>query len=344
MGVPVVKLLAGNHNDVYVTTRKSMEVNGGNIHYIQGNAKELDFVRDILRQRFDVVIDFMVYSPELFKERMELFLNNAGQYIFLSSARVYADVGGLITEKSPRLLDVAQDKEYLKTDEYALAKAREEDMLRESGYVNWTIVRPYITYNDHRLQLGVLEKEDWLLRVLEGKKLVFSRDIAGHYTTLTYGGDVALRIAALAGCEDALGQTFHITGKESIQWEQVLEIYLDVLEEKTGRRPEICWLEDAELVARACHNIYQIKYDRLFDRIFAPSKAEHFLQGECAYRGVSEGLRECMSDFLEGDRTFQGRNWRLEGAFDRAAGETTDIRKIPGWKKKIRYLQGYIKK
>ena len=77
--------------------------------------------------------------------------NNAECIYKLSSAeRVY-----LITYK---------DEEYLKTDEYALSKARQEDILHRSGKNNWTVIRPYITYSEIRLQLGVLEKELWLYR------------------------------------------------------------------------------------------------------------------------------------------------------------------------------------
>ena len=343
MGIPVVKLLADKENEVYVTTRNLSAMSHGKIHYITGNAQNVNFVKNILTQRFDVIIDFMIYNSTMFRERMELFLANTGQYFFLSSARVYADAGEqLITEDFPRLLNVIQDKVYLKRDEYALAKAREEDMLHGSKYKNWTIIRPYITYNEHRLQLGALEKEAWLLRALEGKKIVFSRDMARCYTTLTYGGDVALRIVALAGREDALGQTFQIAGSESVRWERVLEIYLDVLEEKIGRRPEVYWLEDAGVIAKACHNTYQIKYDRLFDRKFDSTKVEEFLEDESEYREMAEGLRKCLSDFLDGEHIFLKRNWRLEGAFDRLTGEHTDIRKVSGWKKKIRYFQGYL--
>lgn len=52
----------------------------------------------------------------------------------MSSARVYAENNALISEDSPRLLDVSTDAVYLRTNEYALAKAREENILRNSGY------------------------------------------------------------------------------------------------------------------------------------------------------------------------------------------------------------------
>lgn len=79
------------------------------------------------------------------------------------------------------------------------------------------------------------------------EKIVFSRNIASKYTTLTYGYDVALRIADLVGKDCALGKAYHITTEECIKWEDVLECYLDVLEQHTGKRPEVCWTEKSDL-------------------------------------------------------------------------------------------------
>ena len=142
--------------DVYVTTRR--ERKGVGITYIQGNAHETAFLSDILRKyHFDVLIDFMIYNTSEFADRVDLLLSSVGQYIFLSSSRVYADSETPITENSPRLLDVYKDEEYLKTDEYALSKARQEDILHRSGNYYWTVIRPYITFSEIRLQLGVLE-------------------------------------------------------------------------------------------------------------------------------------------------------------------------------------------
>lgn len=42
---------------------------------------------------------------------------------------MYVDSDEPITEEIPRLLDVCEDTDYLKTNEYALAKVREEDVL-----------------------------------------------------------------------------------------------------------------------------------------------------------------------------------------------------------------------
>ena len=165
MGTHLVSSLEDTDNEVYVTTRKQ-RANRSNITYVQGNAHDDAFIRPLQTEGMDVVVDFMVYNTEEFKKRASLMLDSCSQYVYLSSSRVYSDNDEVITESTPRLLDVCKDEEYLATDEYALTKARQENILRQSGKTNWTIIRPYITYSEIRLQLGVNEKETWLYRAL----------------------------------------------------------------------------------------------------------------------------------------------------------------------------------
>lgn len=228
MGGHLVNLVSQDKsNCVYVTSRTHRETQLNNTKYIQGNAHELSFIKTLLEEnRFDVIVDFMNYSSDEFLGRVDLFLNNTGQYIFLSSSRVYADSHGeLLTEESPRLLDISTDSIYLKSDEYALAKAREEDIFMKSGKRNWTIIRPYITYSTNRLQLGVYEKEQWLFRALSNRPIVFTKDIAVRRTTLTSGYDVANIIWKIMKKKESLGEIFHVTGEQFCTWGDILDIY-----------------------------------------------------------------------------------------------------------------------
>lgn len=344
MGVPVVQILAQRNNEVYVTTRHNRESQNMMIHYFVGNAKDKEFISELLKKQYDAIIDFMIYTPEEFQDRVQLFLKKSKQYLFISSARVYSDGGAeKISETLPRLLEVIDDEEYLKTNEYALAKAREENELLKSAYKNWTIIRPYITYNNERLQLGVLEKEYWLKRALSGKKIVFSKDIASRYTTLTYGYDVSLRIADLVGKSEAMGEIYHIATNQSIQWGKVLDIYLDILENRLGYRPDVHWLNDSDVVARIFKNKYQICYDRLYNRKFDNRKIQEITHEEKKFVDVEDGLRECLSCFLDGDRTFLEINWKIEGKLDKLTNDYTALNTIGGWKNKLKYfLYRYI--
>jgi len=240
-----------------------------------------------------------------------------------------------IREDSPRLLCTTADDAFLESDEYSLAKARQEDILRQSGSNNWTIIRPYITYSEQRLQLGILEKEGWLYRALKGRTIVFSEDIASKFTTLTYGFDVAIAMAALIGQPHVLGEVYHITNTDSISWHEVLVIYLNVLEQKLGKRPSIMLLglNDFLSCGRAK---YQIKYDRMFDREFNNTKIAAFVDLE-SFCPIEKGLTECLEVFLK-DPQFLEIDWRSEAIKDRYSGEFTSLLEIKSWKQKVKYI------
>ena len=152
MGSHLVGILAADPaNELTVTTRKEFpSVENGCIRYVRGNAHDIGFVRSLVPvgAKWDCIVDFMVYTPDEFRERVDFLLSVCKQYVFLSSARVYAGSNEPIVETSPRLLDTVNDEVYLRTDEYALAKAREENLLSQSGKTNWVIVRP--SYNLQR--------------------------------------------------------------------------------------------------------------------------------------------------------------------------------------------------
>ena len=232
MGKHLSRLLCGE-NRLFVTSRTAHESEA--VTYIQGDAHDADFLSRVLSLcPWDCIVDFMHYGTQEFASRVDSILSSTAQYVFLSSARVYADSSVPITENSPRLLETCTDSEYLSTDEYALAKAREEDILNAKPGRNWTIVRPSITYSEERLQLGASEKEDWLFKALHGRPIIFSRDLEHKITTMTYGGDVARGIAALIGNERAFGEAFHITGGDHMEWAEVLDVYRDVLNIRGG--------------------------------------------------------------------------------------------------------------
>ena len=334
MGVPLVQKLSKEHQ-VYVTSRSQRE-SRENITYIQGNATKKEFLTSVLTMRqWDAVIDFMIYSVETLKEYASLFLDNTRQYIFISSSRVYAEANGLITEETPRLLEVSTDAEYLKTNEYALSKAREEDVLLYHEKKNFTIIRPTITYNTYRLQLGVLEKESWLYRALQGRSIVFSEDINDKLTTMTLGDDVSVGIAAVIGSENALGEAFHITCPISLPWREVLSIYLAVLKKHLGKDVPVVMTQKSTNL-KFPWRVYQLIYSRYFNRTFDNSKIAQFCDVD-SFTLPQVGLAKCLEDFLKAPH-FNRISWDLEAVNDKVAGERTPLREIPHMGNKFTYF------
>lgn len=334
MGEFLAKMLVDAGEEVVVTSRRRRGTDAG-VTFATGNARNPEFLRSLLESRWDVIVDFMIYTTAEFQERNGLLLGATGQYVFLSSARVYAESSGPLREASPRLLDVSCDEKFLETDEYALRKARQEDVLTASDRSNWTIVRPYITYGSQRFQLGVLEKEAWLYRALRGRSIVFSEDINERLTTLTHGRDVSAGIMALLGRGEVLGEAFHIASGSPVKWSEVLSIYLDVIEEHQGFRPTVL-LQDLERFERIHRGHYQVRYDRLYDRLFDCSKIGKYVDTG-TFTAVGRGLHECMGTFLRSP-SFEVIDWRAEARKDRQAREGTQLSEISGYRKKLRYL------
>lgn len=334
MGAHLVQILAERGDRVSVTSRSSRQ-SSVNIEYLQGNAREDSFLAPLLAHKWDAIVDFMVYSTPVFQQRAPRYLEATDQYIFLSSARVYADSSQPIIEESPRLLDSSGDEIFLATDEYSLAKAKQENILHQSAGNNWTIIRPYVTYSERRLQLGVLEKEGWLYRALKGRTIVFSEDIASKLTTLTHGLDVAGAMAEIIGETRTLGETYHITQRDAVTWCEVLEVYLGVLEKHLGKRPKVLPLALSEF--SRCKPVgYQIRYDRLFNRVFDSSKISDFVD-LTKFRPLEQGLSRCLEEFLKKPQ-FLAIDWRSEAIKDRFSGEVTDLKEIDHWKQKVKYL------
>lgn len=333
MGVPLSDILS-KENQVEVTSRRP-HASTESVKYITGNALDPLFLQRILKgKRYDAIVDFMVRGHENLKKSLPLFLDSTDQYVFISSARVYAQSDSPITEETPRLLETTTDLKFLKSNEYAIAKAKEEDMLFNSGRKNFTIIRPSITYNDNRLQLGVFEKEDWLQRALQGRSIVFSEDIVDKLTTMTHGDDVAAGIASIIGTEEALGEAFHITYPDSLKWRDVLNIYTSTLENRLGHPVKVVMTKKSTNFCFPGRK-YQLIYCRYFNRTFDNSKIGKFIDVN-SFKNPNDGLRESLEHFLDSPK-FLYENIILEAVNDRMSGELICKDRLSSLKKRITY-------
>ena len=320
MGKNLVDVLLKNDKwEISVTTRNSENKNNTNINYIIGNARDYSFINEVCKNHYDVIVDFMNYNLDEFEKNYEVLLQATNHYLFLSSSRVYEN-SQIINENTPRLLDTINDEEFLKTNRYALRKAREEDILVKSGFKNWTIIRPYITYSDRRLQLGVYEKEEWLYRFLNDKPLVIRKDILDHYTTLTHGYDVALTIYNILDRDDTLLKHINVVTNESIKWQDILDLYISIIIEKTGKNPKVYLSNDLKEIEELFEGGYNTKYDRLWDRVFDNKESMKYFPNK-NYRKIKDGLTECLSKFIddwhkEGNSLFTNINIEFEKKMD----------------------------
>lgn len=331
--------------NVYVTSRREHK-DFGSIHYIKGNAMDDSFLQRICSERlWDAIVDFMSYKTEFFSRRVNVFLKSTKQYVFISSARVYGNNEHPIKETSPRLLDSSQDPVFLATDEYSLTKARQENFLINSEAKNYTIVRPCITYGPERLQLGVLEKEEWLYRVLHGRNVIFCQDFFNAITTMTIGDDMCALLYKIIGNRAAIGECYHLTSAHHRTWQEILSIYRMAIKRVCGIEFKIKIVPmDKFLKCRSQSLKYQTIYDRIYDRDYDTSK-ERLLADIDSFTTPEDGLSKCIETFITEKRHFKAINWVYEARKDRLSGEKTPLSEIKGLNNKVHYiLERYIKR
>ncbi len=138
---------------------------------IQADIRDLASAKAALAgQQFDVVVDFIAYTPDQIEADLALFRGKVGQYIFISSASAYQKpVASLpITKSSP-----LSNPFWL----YSRNKIACEDRLvrayREEGFP-MTIVRPSHTYD----KTGFPMQGGWTVidRMRRGQKTVVHGD------------------------------------------------------------------------------------------------------------------------------------------------------------------------
>lgn len=295
------------------------------------NAMDDEWLKSkITETRYDVILDFMSYKLPQFKDRVELFLENTDQYMFLSSCRVYANEEVPVKETSPRLIDVSKNEEYLNLyeREYSLFKAAEEDLLINSGKKNWTIILPATTYSTGRAQLVTLEAGTFVYRALTGKPVAIPIQAKDKPATLSWAGDVGVMIARLAGNPEALGERFITATAEHNTWGEIAEIYRELI----GLEYE--WVDKEvylKMLSKDPDNIslfvrYQLEYARMFDRITDNSKIlaiTGMKQEELTsfYDGMKMELSRITADSIHIDEYRARINARMDEYFAKKSEE-----------------------
>jgi nucleoside-diphosphate-sugar epimerase len=201
--------------------RRSLVFSEG-AYLLQGDIRKPERIKELLKNReFDVVVDWIAFTPEQAKMDIELFRAKTGQYIFISSASVYQKPvrNYLITETTPL------DNPYW---QYARDKIACEETLmaeyRQTGFPV-TIVRPSHTYGNTQIPAAVnCSSNPWTLidRIRKGKKIIIHGD-GNSLWVITHNTDFAKGFIGLLGNGQAIGQAFHITSDEVLTWNQIYQ-------------------------------------------------------------------------------------------------------------------------
>lgn len=168
----------------------------------------------LAEEQFDVVVNWVAFTPEHIATDLELFTGRTGQYVFISSASAYQTPPSHlpITESTPLHNPFwAYSRQKIACENRLMRAYRETDF-------PVTIVRPSHTYDQTLLPMR--GGYTVVNRMRQGKKVVVHGDGTSLWT-LTHHRDFAKGFVGLLGHPAAIGDVFHITSDELLSWNQI---------------------------------------------------------------------------------------------------------------------------
>ena len=257
-------------------------------HSIQADIRDPASAQSALAGlKFDVVVDFIAFTPDHIESDLALFRRKVGQYIFISSASAYQKpVANLpITESTP-----LSNPFWL----YSRNKIACEDRLvrayREEGFP-MTIVRPSHTYD----KTGFPMQGGWTIidRMRRGLKTI----VHGDGTTLwvlTHHEDFAPAFNSLLGNPHALGNSYHITSDEVLTWDQIHSQFASLIRVE----PRLVHLSSDFINAYDPNWGATLLGDKTHTVMFDNTKIKQAVPGWSARIPFSRGAEEMLNWFL----------------------------------------------
>jgi nucleoside-diphosphate-sugar epimerase len=254
---------------------------------------EADIAEKITGADFDVVADFIAFTPEQVERDYRLFKDKTRQYIFISSASAYQKPlsGPVITESTPLANPFWQySRDKIACEDFLMQKYRNE------GFPV-TIVRPSHTYDERKVPLGVHgHKGSWqvIKRIIEGKPVIIHGDGTSLWT-MTHNSDFAAGFTGLMGNIHAIGEAVHITSDESLSWNQIYAAIAAAL-----GKPLKAVHVSSEFLARAGNYDFLggLLGDKAHSVIFDNTKLKRLVPGFTATVRFDQGIRQTIEHIL----------------------------------------------
>ena len=272
--------------DLYLLNRgKSARPIPAGAKTLNADIRNPQSVRDALGDHhFDVVVDWIAFTPAHIETDLDLFRGRTGQFLFISSASVY--------QKPPASLPITEST--LPANPfwgYSRDKIACEERLirayREEGFP-MTIVRPSHTYDRTLLPLqGGYTAID---RMRKGQKVIVHGDGASLWV-MTHHRDFAKGFVGLLGNHRTIGETFHITSDETVTWNQIHEIFAAA----AGAEAKIVHVPSYALAAFDGMGGEGLLGDKAHSVFFDNAKIKRFVPDFAATTPLSWGAQEVMA-------------------------------------------------
>jgi len=256
---------------------------------IKGDIRDKESVRSVLKDyKFDVVVDWIAFTPEHIQTDIELFRNKTGQYIFISSASAYQTPPAKlpVTEETPLENPYWQ----YSRDKIACEKLL-MDIYHKTGFPV-TVVRPSHTYD--RTLLPNHGRWTEIDRMRKGKKVIVHGDGSSIWV-LTHHRDFAVGFVGLLGNQRAIGEAFHITSDELLTWNQIFRI----LAQAAGGEANIVNIPSAFINAFDPDWGAGLLGDKAHSMVFDNSKIREFVPAFSPRISFAEGAKQIIGWYLD---------------------------------------------
>ncbi|MFN2134501.1 MAG: SDR family oxidoreductase [Candidatus Promineifilaceae bacterium] len=256
-----------------------------------GDIRDPSVAEALSGHTFDVVVNWIAFTPEHIETDLALFAGRTAQYIFISSASAYhKPVRSLpITESTPL---------YNPYWAYSRAKiACEERLLRayrEDGFP-MTIVRPSHTYD--RTLLPMSGGYTVVERMRRGLPVIVHGDGTSLWV-LTHHRDFAKGFVGLLGNPAALGEAVQITSDEVLTWNAIFEL----VGRAAGVEPQLVHIPSNFIAAFDAGWGSSLLGDKAHSVIFDNSKIKRLVPGYQATIPFHRGVEEIMA-YYDADPT-----------------------------------------
>ncbi|WP_457252560.1 SDR family oxidoreductase [Pedococcus sp. P5_B7] len=263
-------------------------------------------VRDAVGEReFDVVVDFLSFTPDQVQQQLDQFATHTGQYVFISSASAYQTPPTRlpVTESTPLRNPFWQYSRDKIACEDLLVRAYRDDELP------MTIVRPSHTY-DHTLP-PFEGRWTTIERMRQGKEVLVHGDGTSLWT-ITHHTDFARAFVGLLGHGEAIGEAFHITGDEAPSWNR---IYTDIAE-AAGVEPRLVHVPSDAVAAVDEEFGASLLGDKAHTMVFDNSKIKGLVPGWQAVVPFRQGAQEIV-DWHDADSARRVVDADLDALYDR---------------------------
>lgn len=266
------------------------------------------------KQHFDVVVNWVAFTPEHIETDLTLFRGRTNQYIFISSASAY--------QTPPASLPVLESTPLRNPYwQYSRDKIACEERLTQAYRKNGfpvTIVRPSHTYDQTLLPMdGGYTVVD---RMRRGQPVIVHGDGTSLWT-LTHHQDFAAAFTGLLGNPHAMGDVFHITSDEWLSWNQIFE----TVAHAAGTQAELVHVPSEVIAAFDADWGAGLLGDKTHSMVFDNTKIRQTVPGFTAKIPFARGAQEIMA-WYDADPARQVVDQQLNQLMDTIIAAQTGVR------------------